>query len=221
MPAMGAVTTSLIAYTAAASLLTVTPGLDTALVLRTATAEGARPAALAACGIVTACFGWAVMVAAGLGALLAASPLAYSALRVVGACYLLVVGLRLLCYPRRGFREIVDGADGMQGAAGADARARASARAAFARGALTNLLNPKVGVFYVSFLPQFVPAGVPAGGFILLLGAIHAVLGVAWFACLILATQPVGRLLRRPAVVTSLDRLTGAVFVAFGVALAV
>jgi threonine/homoserine/homoserine lactone efflux protein len=210
MHPMAAITTALIAFTAAAGLLTITPGLDTALVLRTATAEGARPATLAALGIVSACFGWAIMVALGLGALLAASQLAYAVLRAAGACYLLVTGIRMLLRPRRGFLET-----------GADLRAGSLlARAAFARGALTNLLNPKVGIFYVSFLPQFVPSGVPVGGFILLLGAIHAVLGVVWFASLIMATQPIAQWLRRPRIVTGLDRMTGGLFIAFGLGLA-
>lgn len=199
---MASVTTALIAYAAAAGLLTITPGLDTALVLRTAAADGARPAALAAFGIVTACFGWAIMVAFGLGALLAASQRAYSVLKVLGACYLLAVGLQLLWRPRRLFLE------------------SGSARGSFARGALTNLLNPKVGIFYVSFLPQFVPAGVPARSFMLLLGAIHAVLGVFWFTCLILATQPLAKLLRRPRIISNLDRLTGGLFITFGLGIA-
>jgi len=207
---MASITTALIAFTAAAGLLTITPGLDTALVLRTAASEGARPATLTAVGIVTACFGWAIMVALGLGALLAASQLGYTILRALGACYLLFVGCRLLLRPRHEFLE--SGPDPGSG--------RLVARAAFARGALTNLLNPKVGIFYVSFLPQFIPSGVPVAGFILLLGAIHAVLGVIWFACLITATQPLSRLLRRPAVVVSLDRLTGGLFIAFGLGLA-
>ena len=90
----------------------------------------------------------------------------------------------------------------------------------FVTGALTNLLNPKVGVFYVSFLPQFVPDGVAAGPFILLLGAIHALLGMIWFTCLVVATRPVTRFLQRPRVVSACDRLTGSMFVAFGIALA-
>ncbi len=187
----------------------MTPGLDTALVLRTATADGARPAALSAAGIVIACFGWAIMVALGLGALLSAAPLAFDLLRIAGACYLLFVGLGLLRRPRRAFLEAGPGRRGN------------AARTAFTRGALTNLLNPKVGIFYVSFLPQFVPAGVAVGRFILLLGAIHALLGIFWFACLIMATQPVARLLRRPAVLSALDRLTGGLFVAFGLGIAV
>ncbi len=210
MHPMASVTTALIAFTVAAGLLTVTPGLDTALVLRTSASEGARPATLAAIGIVTGCFGWAVMVALGLGALLAASPLAYTLLRAIGACYLLVTGTRMLLRPRHGFLET-----------GPDPRTGGLvARAAFARGALTNLLNPKVGIFYVSFLPQFVPSGVSVARFILLLGAIHAVLGALWFASLILVTQPIAWRLRRPAIVAGLDRLTGGLFIAFGLGLA-
>ena len=92
--------------------------------------------------------------------------------------------------------------------------------AAFGRGAATDLLNPKVGVFYVTFLPQFVPAGVSAGPYMLLLGAIHALLGLIWFACLILATRPLTVFLRRPQVIEACDRLTGGVFMLFGMGLA-
>jgi threonine/homoserine/homoserine lactone efflux protein len=85
---------------------------------------------------------------------------------------------------------------------------------------LTNLLNPKVGVFYVAFLPQFTPAGVPAGPFIAALVAIHILDGALWFAALITATQPLGRLLRRPEIARRMNRLTGAVFIGFGAKLA-
>jgi threonine/homoserine/homoserine lactone efflux protein len=196
----------LIAYIAAASLLTVTPGLDTALVLRTAVTRGARTAALTGAGIAAGCFGWAALVAFGLGAVLAASALAYTALRWIGAAYLLWLGYKMLRSPRRTF---VTGA----------ARG-AGKHKAFPTGLLTNLLNPKVGVFYVSFLPQFVPAGVRVAPYMLLLGAIHAFLGLIWFACLIAATRPLARFLAKPSVVQMCDRLTGGMFVAFGVGLA-
>src|SRR5450631_2138845 len=98
---MESVTASLVAFTAAATLLTVTPGLDTALVLRTAAAEGARRAALAGVGIALGCFGWATAVALGLGALLAASELAYAVLRWIGAAYLVWIGYKMLRHPRR------------------------------------------------------------------------------------------------------------------------
>ena len=202
---MQSVATALIAFTAAASVLTVTPGLDTALVLRTTATDGPRSAALAGLGIACGCLVWASLVALGLGALLAASELAYRILRFAGAAYLIYLGYQMLRHPRREF--LIEAA-------------AAHGRAAFARGALTNLLNPKVGVFYVSFLPQFVPQGVSAASFMLLLGFIHALLGLIWFACLIIATRPLGRLLRRPAVIAGLDRATGVLFVAFGLGLA-
>ena len=88
------------------------------------------------------------------------------------------------------------------------------------RGLLQNLLNPKVGVFYISFLPQFVPAAVPAAPWMLLLAGIHAALGLLWFGVLITATRPIVGLLRRPPVLRAIDRLTGLVFLAFGAKLA-
>jgi threonine/homoserine/homoserine lactone efflux protein len=203
---MQSVAVSLATYAAAAAVLTVTPGLDTALVLRTAATGSARQAGLAALGIVAGCFSWAIVVSVGLGAVLAASQVAYSIVRWVGAGYLVWVGYKMLRHPRQTF--VVQTA-GLK----AD-------RTAFGTGLLTNLLNPKVGIFYVSFLPQFVPHGVPVAPFILLLGAIHALLGLIWFACLIAATRPISQFLRRPAVLKGCDRLTGGLFVLFGLGLA-
>ena len=202
---MNSVNASLIAYLAAASLLTVTPGLDTALVLRTVATRGPRQAFQAGVGVAVGCFAWATLVALGLGALLAASRLAYTVLRWVGAAYLVWTGYKMLRYPRRSLLA---------------AQGEPSQGAAFTTGLLTNLLNPKVGVFYVSFLPQFVPQGVPVAPYMLLLGGLHALLGVIWFGCLITATRPLTRVLQRPRVVASCDRLTGGMFVAFGVGLA-
>lgn len=200
---------ALIAFSVAAGLLTVTPGLDTALVLRTAAAEGPRKAAMAAAGVCLGTIVWAAAVGLGLGALLAASKLAFDVLKWAGAAYLVWLGVHLLVRPRDRF-EI---------AAGPAARG-VSARGWFWRGVLNNLLNPKAGVFYVSFLPQFVPQGVPAAPFMILLGALHAAMGVVWFAAIIGAMRPISGALQRPAVVRWLDRATGGVFVGFGVRLA-
>jgi threonine/homoserine/homoserine lactone efflux protein len=198
---------ALIAFTAAATLLTLTPGLDTAIVLRTAAVEGPRKAAAAALGVVTGCLTWGVAVALGLGALLGASAAAYTVIKWAGAAYLLWLGANLLLRPRERF-EFDKAATPTRGGSW------------WRRGLLTNLLNPKVGVFYVSFLPQFTPAGVAPTPFIVLLAAIHAVLGLIWFAVLIGATTPLKAWLQRRAVVRWLDRITGGVFVGFGLRLA-
>lgn len=136
------VTDSLLAYTLAATLLTLTPGLDTALILRTATAEGGRKALHAALGIDLGCFIWGAVVAFGLGALLAVSELAYTLLKWCGAGYLCWLGIQLLLRPRQQFNTT-------------PAESTTTSNW-FLRGMLGNVLNPKMGVFYVSFLPQFI-----------------------------------------------------------------
>ncbi|HVI34526.1 LysE family translocator [Phenylobacterium sp.] len=199
---------ALLAFGVAAALLTITPGLDTALVLRTAAVEGPKRAALAGVGIVAGCLVWGAAVAFGLGALLDASQLAFQVLKWAGAAYLVWLGVNLILKPRDRFdaasAPVQDG-DGL---------------AWMRRGFLTNLLNPKVGVFYVSFLPQFLPQGVAAGPFIFLLAALHGAMGLAWFAALIAATRPIAGALQKAAIVRWLDRLTGGVFLAFGLRLA-
>ncbi|KRA66127.1 lysine transporter LysE [Caulobacter sp. Root655] len=200
---------ALIAFSLAAGLLTITPGLDTALVLRTAAAEGWRRATAVAVGIGLGCLAWGAAAAFGAGALLVASHAAYTALKWAGAAYLVWLGINLLRRPRASFDT---GADGASPAGGLGA--------ALAKGFWNNLLNPKVGVFYVSFLPQFVPTGASPAAFGLLLASIHVVMGLAWAGGLILATAPIAKALRKPGVVKWLDRVTGGVFVAFGVRIA-
>jgi threonine/homoserine/homoserine lactone efflux protein len=200
---------ALLAFTLAAGLLTITPGLDTALVLRTAAAEGWRRATAVAIGIGLGCLAWGAAAAFGAGALLLASQTAYTILKWAGAAYLVWLGVNLLRRPRAAFD-----------AGAGEAPPADGLGAALAKGFWNNLLNPKVGVFYVSFLPQFVPAGANPAAFGLLLAALHVVMGLAWAGGLILATAPIARALRRPGVVEWLDRLTGGVFVAFGVRIA-
>lgn len=200
---------ALLAFTVAAGLLTLIPGLDTALILRTAAVEGPRRALLAMAGILTGCFVWGGLAAFGLGAVLQASAIAFNLLKWGGAAYLVWLGIGLILRPRDSFVVEPGGA----ATPGSDT-------AWMRRGFLSNMLNPKMGVFYVSFLPQFLPHGVPAAPFMLLLTTIHVLLGVVWLGLLIAATQPIARVLKRAAVVRWLDRLTGGVFVAFGLRLA-
>nr|WP_184064977.1 LysE family translocator [Sphingosinicella soli] len=176
------------------------------MVLRRA-ASGPRSATFAAIGIGLGCLIWGGAVSLGLGALLAASEMAFTIVKWAGAAYLLYLGVGLILKPRSAL------------AVGAAATG-GSAREAFTQGLVTNLLNPKIGVFYITFLPQFIPTGVDPAGFSFILTGVHVLLGSVWFALLIAATVPLGRFLARPLVLKPMDRLTGGVFIAFGLKLA-
>jgi hypothetical protein len=102
--------TALLAFAGAAGLLTIVPGLDTLLVLRTATVEGPRRAMFAALGICTGCLAWGILVSAGLGAVFAVSNLAYQIVRISGAIYLVYLGIRLLV--QREKASVLDSARG-------------------------------------------------------------------------------------------------------------
>jgi threonine/homoserine/homoserine lactone efflux protein len=204
---------ALLSFTFAAGLLTITPGLDTALVLRTAAVEGRKQALFAGVGICFGCLFWGIAASFGLGALLAVSGFAYNVLRIVGAIYLGYLGIKLLI---RAFastssnraaepvlREDKSGGNSLW----------------LKRGLLTNLLNPKVGVFYLSFLPQFIPTGVQLWSFSVLLALVHATEGLLWFLLLTNATELLSGWLKQRRVVKALDSAMGAIFIGFGLKL--
>jgi threonine/homoserine/homoserine lactone efflux protein len=195
------------AFTLAAGLATLTPGLDTALVLRTAAVEGRRRAMQCAAGIALGCLAWGMTVSVGLGALLAASQFAYAALRLAGGLYILWLGGRLVVAALRKAEPV------------AAVPPPAPARSWLWRGFLTNILNPKVGVFYVTLLPLFVPAGTNVTAFSLLLASIHAAQALLWFGLLTQATASLGTFVQRRGVTRALDGITGGVLLAFGVGL--
>jgi threonine/homoserine/homoserine lactone efflux protein len=149
---------------------------------------------------------WGVLTSAGITALLTASRLAYDVLRWAGAGYLIWIGLSMLWSTRR--------------RAAPPPPETETATPGWRRGLLTNLLNPKMGAFYVALLPQFIPPGASAFGFGVLLTCVHIALGVAWSAVLVLLAHRLRTVLRRPTARRLLDRLTGTVITAFGVRLA-
>jgi threonine/homoserine/homoserine lactone efflux protein len=206
---------ALLGFTLAAGLLTITPGIDTALVLRTAALEGPRRAMLAGLGISCGCLAWGFAASVGLGALLAASQIAYRILRIAGACYLIFLGTKMLMRKHSSASTL----DDTLSPPVCESAVSVSAPRWFIRGLLTDLLNPKMGVFYVTFLPQFIPAGVSVTTFSMLLAAIHATQAILWFSLLTLATRPLSSWLHRPRVAQTLDRTTGAVLVGFGLGL--
>ena len=190
-----------LAFAAVAALLTITPGADTALVLRAAVGGGPRAAMVAGAGVCLGVLVWGAATAVGLAALVAASPTAYDLLRLGGAAYLLFLGIRT--WRTAGNKHDAPTRNGW-----------------FRTGLLTNLLNPKVAVFYVSFLPQFIPhsaAVLPAS---LLLASIHAVEGLLWFGVLAAATDRLRHVLERQQVRRAVERFTATVLVGFGLRLA-
>jgi threonine/homoserine/homoserine lactone efflux protein len=201
---------SVLTFSVVALALTLTPGLDTALVLRSALTRGRRDAAATAAGIVAGLFVWGAAAAVGVSALLTASRVAYDALRLAGAAYLVWFGLRLLVRAARG-----------AAAAESQGTAQDSAWRAARQGLATNLLNPKVGVFYVALLPQFLPSGSNPLAAGLLLAGVHALISVVWFALLILLASALAARLRRPSTVRVIDGITGTTLIGFGVKLAV
>ena len=205
---------ALLSFSLAAGLLTITPGLDTALVLRTAAVEGGKQALLAGVGICFGCLLWGAAASFGLGALLTVSSFGYNMLRIVGAIYLGYLGIKLLirAFARTSSPSTAEPV--LQEHKGGDGSLW------LRRGLLTNLLNPKVGMFYLSFLPQFVPAGVQVWSFSILLALIHATEGLLWFLLLTNATELLSGWLRQRRVVMALDSAMGAIFIGFGLKLA-
>ena len=199
-------TRAVVAFSAFAALLTITPGVDTALVIRMSIAGGARRGWLAASGVCTGVMCWGFASAVGISALLTASRTAYDVLRVAGAVYLVWLGIAALTRPND--RDASTGTETRSGAR------------AFRTGLLANLLNPKVGVFYLSVLPQFIPKGAPVLATSLLLAFVHAVEGIVWLGLVALLVARLRMLLGRPSVKRRLEQVTGAVLIAFGLRLA-
>lgn len=197
--------TLLIPYLIAITLLTITPGLDTTLIIRTATIEGKAKAFQAALGITLGCIVWGVVVACGLGALLMTSDLAFNMLKWMGAAYLAWLGLNLLLKPRTQLADIND---------------TTNTQNWFIKGFLGNLLNPKVGVFYLSFLPQFIPHTASSVIWTMGLVMIHVVIGIIWSIILISAMQSISAYLKRPKFIKYMDRITGSIFILFALKLA-
>jgi threonine/homoserine/homoserine lactone efflux protein len=217
--------TALWSFALVVGLLTLTPGLDTALILRTAALRSRPEAWGVVLGIQAGTLAWGTLSSLGVSALLTASHTAYEVLRVAGAGYLLWMGGRMVwgSLRRRGAAAAAEGGDGGEGAdadGGPGAGAVGGVLLGLRRGVLTNLLNPKVGVFYVAVLPQFIPAGAPHLAMGVLLTCVHVTEGLIWSAVLVAFAGVLRNWLRRPVARRVLDRITGVVVVGFGLRLA-
>lgn len=207
-----ATSTALWSFALVVGLLTLTPGLDTALILRTSALGRHRRSWGVVLGIQTGTLLWGALTSLGVTALLTASHLAYATLRWVGAAYLVWMGARML---RDTFRWTSAAEAEPAALAGPD-----TLGSGWRLGVLTNLLNPKMGAFYVAVLPQFVPAGSGHSTMGLPLTGVHILLGLVWSAVLVGFARVVHGWLRTPRARRLLDRITGTVIAGFGVRLA-
>jgi threonine/homoserine/homoserine lactone efflux protein len=196
-------------FMSAALALNLTPGPDTPYVAARSVSNGRAAGAVSALGISVGLLFHLAALALGLAALLAAVPVAYDIVRIAGAVYLLVLGLGLLLRPRR--------------VGDAVSLPRSRLRVIFAQGVVTNVLNPKVALFFLAFLPQFVDraAGPPLPQ-IVFLGLLFLVQGtIVNLAVVVLASRSTVWLRSSEHRISVLQRLTGAVFVGLGVRLAI
>jgi len=194
-----------LAFLIVATVLIVIPGQDTALMIRNTVTGGRQAGVSTAAGVASAQLVWTLATALGLAALLVAWRPAFDALRLVGAAYLLLLGIRML---RDALR-----ADHHRPRGPASAR---TPRRAYRQGLLSNLSNPKMGIFFTSLLPQFAAS---FGG-VLALGAVFGAMTLAWLAAYAVVVARIGEAFLRPRVRRALDAITGTVLVAFGLRLA-
>jgi RhtB (resistance to homoserine/threonine) family protein len=194
------------AFIAVAIVLIVVPGPDMALVTRNALLFGRGPALATSLGVCTGLLVWTVASAFGVAAIIHASAVAFTVLKLVGGAYLLWLGVQALRTAGRHAelppRRPVDGTRG------------------FRQGLMSNLANPKIAVLFTSLLPQFVDHGERLLVPFLTLGTIFVVLTLIWLSGYAVAASRASGVLQRPRVRRALDRLTGVVLIALGVRLA-
>jgi threonine/homoserine/homoserine lactone efflux protein len=202
--------TELLAFAGVSLLLAVTPGPDMAVVTKNALAHGRRGVVLTTTGIAVALACWVTATAIGLSALLRASGEALFVLKLAGAAYLAYLGVRTLIESRR-----------LRGDLLADAPPAAPAHAIFRQGFLSAISNPKLGVFFVTFLPQFVAPGQALFPRLLMLGLIFAIIGWTWMNVYGLLVTRLRDFIAAPRVRRWMERVTGVVLLGFGARLAV
>jgi threonine/homoserine/homoserine lactone efflux protein len=206
---------AVVSFALASVLIVLLPGPDSLVVVRGLVRGGRRGGATTAAGVLCGLVVWVASATLGLSALLRASEVGYDALKIAGACYLMWIGVRSLLSIRRTAAEVAIEGDGPM------APAPLLGGSGFVAGFLTDVLNPKVGVFFVSFLPGFVPDGNHSVGWTtVLFGAIFTVLTALYFLGLIAVSGTVAAWMRTPRIRRRLDALTGLVLVGFGVRLA-
>ena len=200
------------AFLTISAIVIMTPGQDTALTVRNSLAGGKAGGIATACGVASGQMIWAFATSLGVVAVLSASEAIFSAVKLAGAAYLMLLGLQSL----RAALKASEPANTQQTANSI----RLSPRKGFFQGVISNLGNPKMAAFFASLLPQFVPAGDSAFLASILLGVIFCTMTFLWLASYAVFVEKAGKLLRRPRVRRSLEGITGITMLAFGLRIA-
>lgn len=195
---------SLLSFAVLAGLLTLVPGIDTTLVLRTAIARGSKEAFVTLCGIASGVLVWGVAAAVGISALLLMSETAFLIVKYAGAAYLVYMGIQLFRYSKHHSEAQVE------------VKPQSLTRSFF-KGMTTNILNPKVGVFYMAVLPQFIWAGAPTWFAGIMLALVHVTEGMIWLSIIIYATSFARKFLSQPKTKMWIDRIAGSALIGFGI----
>jgi RhtB (resistance to homoserine/threonine) family protein len=199
------------AFMGVAAFILVTPGPDTALVTKNALIYGRRAGLATSLGVASGLLVWTIASALGIAAVVHASATAYETLKLIGAAYLVWLGIQAL-------RSAGRHAAARETPAGAVRQL--DVRRGFRQGMISNLANPKVAVLFTSLLPQFIGGGQRVLLPFLLLGGLFVAMTVTWMSAYALMAAKAGGLLTRPRVKAALDRITGLVLVALGLRLA-
>ena len=201
----------LLPYLAAIAILTITPGPDMLLALRNGIRDGRQAAWETGLGCCVGIAVHATLAVLGLSAILAASAEAFTLVKIAGAVYLVFLGVQAIVRSmRRGPGAGIAGGEHGPGPAGS----------AFRQGLVTNLLNPKIALLFLTLLPQFVADGEPRVATTAVLAAIFLGGAVVWWRAFSLAVAPLGRFLSRPRVVAWFDRGTGVLLIGLGLRVA-
>jgi threonine/homoserine/homoserine lactone efflux protein len=203
-----------IAFLGIAALLTIIPGADTALVTKNAIARGRSAAFFTTFGICLGCLCHATASALGLSVVLRESARLYEWVKLAGAAYLVYIGVRAL-WSSRTSSDSPSPADTLH-----TSNPHRGLLRSFSEGLFTNLLNPKVAIFYLTFLPQFIAPGESVLRKSLFLAGIHVLMGLAWLCSYATLLDRMSAMLTRRSVKRKLEAVTGAVLVAFGLGLA-
>jgi threonine/homoserine/homoserine lactone efflux protein len=194
--------TKIAAFAVLSLIVTVTPGPDSLLVLRSSLRAGRRAGARVAGGATSGSLAWGICSAAGLTAILAASAQLYRVLQLAGACYLVFLGIR-------GWRATAGHAPSEPGR-----------NPGFRTGLLSNLLNPKVGLFFLTVMPQLIPRHADVTGYALAFAATDALIAGTWLFTVAWLGDRARALLHRPRVRGALDRAAATTLVALGLKVA-